>query len=196
MALSTHLWGRGGGAVVSTCMPPRRSEPRDGAEHSRSRHQRSGPCVLGRRTRALRSQAALRAPPPTPHRAPHAYLMREAIRCNQVQSGAIRCNQVQSEAHRAPHAHCTSRPPPAISCNQLQSVAIRCNYAHCTSRPPPARPAAAARRTGWTRSPDGAPVGKGWRRRGEHLHADPGSTRSRARRTSTFRSAAAAACRR
>ena len=34
MALSTHLWGRGGGAVVSTCMPTRRSEPRDGAEHS------------------------------------------------------------------------------------------------------------------------------------------------------------------
>ena len=33
-----------------------------------------------------------------------AHLMREAIMCNQVQSGAIMCNHVQSEAPRAQHA--------------------------------------------------------------------------------------------
>jgi hypothetical protein len=57
--------------------------------------------VLGRRTRALRSRAAQRAPPPTPHRAPHAHLMTQAIVCSQVPSGAVRCNHVQSCAIRA-----------------------------------------------------------------------------------------------
>jgi len=82
---------------------------------------------------------------------PHAPAPAWAIRGNQAQSSAIQRNPAHAPA-----------PAWAIRGNQAQSSAIKRNPAHA---PAPAWAAVASR--GGPRSP----VGKGWGRCGEHLHA-------------------------
>ena len=99
-----------------------------------SRNQRTLDCTRGadgsctRRRRRPPRVHSPRAPSARPEALP--YLMREAIRCNQVQSGAIRSTSLPDEGG-----------------NQVQSGAIRCNQVQSEALPYP-RPAIVERSPG------------------------------------------------
>jgi hypothetical protein len=123
---SAHLWGRGGGAVVSTCMlEPVPMASRAFTSRSRAalplRRSSTSTYLWGRGHGAMVSTCML-ACSASFEAVEHEHvpaMHSEALKGTQMHSDALRCNQMHSDARFVALA-CT------IRCTQMQSEELRC----------------------------------------------------------------------